>query len=95
MLALGIGKRFFKLHVEEKGYYSLDVQVSDVYGESSIHHAETGFYDGTDYHFSNGEILEPGDYIVWVGVVRYGTVVDNVKVKYTFQSLEDYESNVQ
>lgn len=83
-LSLGIGERLFKLHVEEKGYYKIDVQVSDVYGESSIYHAETGFYDGTDYRFSNGEVLEAGDYIVWVGVVRYSTVVINANVKYTF-----------
>lgn len=95
LLALGIGKRFFKLHVEEKGYYSIDVKVSDVYGESSIHHAETGFYDGTNYRFSNGEMLEPGDYIVWVGVVRYSWVVLNANVKYTFQPLEDIETDAQ
>lgn len=93
-LSLGIGERFFKLHVEEKGYYSLDVQVGDVYGESSIYHVETGFYDGTDYRFSNGEMLEAGDYIVWIGVVRYSTVVLNANVKYTFtpSANEDVEA---
>lgn len=95
LLALGIGKRFFKLHVEEKGYYSIDVKVSDVYGESSIHHAETGFYDGTDYRFSNGEMLEPGDYIVWVGVVRYSWVALNANVKYAFQPFQASETNAQ
>lgn len=98
LLANNFGKRYAKIHVEERGYYSIDVTATTIYGgiELSYTYIAKGFYDGEYYDRRSGDILEKGDYIVWIELNwNYDDIVLNVNLKYTFNSLEDKDVDVE
>lgn len=97
LLANNFSKKFAKIHVEESGYYSIELQATPIYGNMvSSYYIGKGFYEDNYYYSCNGKILEKGDYIVWIELHWvYDDIALNVNLKYTFHSLEDKDIDVE
>lgn len=91
LLGEDLGKRYAKIHVEERGYYALEFKSETLYGTLYYGGLQRGFYpDG----YEDGMVLEKGDHIIWMEI-PYNALAVKVNVKYTFHSVENQEIDVQ